>query len=293
MKMKTLALAVGLAVAALGSVGVANAVPMLQIMNNGQGATAEVNGDPSGTSYPWPANTAGGGAGLPTQNGGWPVVPYPAGFGTEAGVGNGITGFDASYLNLTQSGNVTFQFMGGGNSSLLNLFQVFRGGNWVTLFQDSHNGNPTFPIQVQGNPPQYGPAIGGGALTQNEYTFFFNAGLIPFRYITGNGVIVANDGVNNPPDNVPLPGYFLGADPYLAPGQWSCSSNGGPNGEAAGMCNVVFAGLADLPRVDAAGNVLDHDYQDMGVRVSVPEPGSIFLLGSGLLGLAGLRKRKA
>jgi hypothetical protein len=40
------------------------------------------------------------------------------------------------------------------------------------------------------------------------------------------------------------------------------------------------------------GTECDHDYEDLVVRMSaVPEPGTLFLLGAGLLGMAGIRRK--
>jgi len=299
MNMKSVALAVGLAVGSIGMVGVAQAAPMLSIVL-GQGAAREVVGDAGGTTYPWPANTAGVGAGVPSAAAGWPNNGgggYPPGFAPDpsfppgGGGALGTSGWDASYLWLSESANVTFQFMGGGDSSLLNHFFV----NGVEMFQDSHGSNPTNPIAVAGDPPVYNGVIGtfpDATLIPNQYTVFIpvaaGGGYVPFYFVTGNGVTSANDGINNLPDNSLQPGFMLGADPYLAPGPFSCSNE--PGNPLNGTCSAVFAGLADLPRLNGA---LDHDYQDMGVRISVPEPGSLFLLGAGLIGLAGLRRRKA
>jgi len=88
MKTKTLVMAVGLAVAALGSIGAANAIPMLQIIG---GTSAEAIGDPGGTAYPSapsavPVPVAG--AGIPTALGGWPT-PSPDTFGADSSFGGG------------------------------------------------------------------------------------------------------------------------------------------------------------------------------------------------------------
>src|SRR5690606_39902099 len=48
----------------------------------------------------------------------------------------------------------------------------------------------------------------------------------------------------------------------------------------------LFIGAEDLPMSRS-----DKDYNDMVIRVSVPEPGSLMLLGVGLLSLAGVHRR--
>lgn len=273
MEIKKLALSVGLAVAALGSVGAAQAVPMLQIVDGaGVGKVGPVNtpctlnapgynecevtGDAGGTVYPGSTAAPGG---VPSALGGWPNGPGFAAdgsFNDPAGApAMGTSGWHASYLNLSQSSNIGFQYMGDGNASNHNQFEVFVGGAWTLLFDNNQANNP-------------------------NQTFFFNAGYVPFRYLASIGTAGAdtftNDGTNNPDPDVLRGGYFLGVDPYLATAAFQ-------NSGAA-----VYAGLSDGGL--AVG--MDHDYQDLGVRITVPEPGSIFLLGGGLLGLAGLRKRR-
>jgi hypothetical protein len=275
------------AVVALGAAGVANASALLQIV--GPNKQQEVIGDAGGTSYAW-APGPGPGAGLPTVAGNWPDPPAP-GFAADTSFGGarGITGFHTGYLNLTEAANVTFQFMGGGDSTLQNRFLVDFGSGFKQIFQDSHvgvDGGLTNPCPV--GPGSTIPACdhltegtaGVGPFVQNQYTYFFSAGLIPFQYITGDGLFtLTNDGTNNPdPHATASAGYFLGVDPYLATGTFQESGT------------AVYAGLTD--RGTPVGSPpIDHDFQDMGVRISVPEPGSIFLIGIGMVGLAFGRRK--
>ena len=282
MKANALVMAVGLAVAALGSVSTANAVPLLQIVTvSGQGSSPEVVGDAGGSVYPY-AGGPGVGAGVPsstTTPNPWPNGP---GFAPDPSFpGSGTSGWDTSYLWLTQSANVTFQFMGGGDSSYANQFWV----NGVQLFQDPPSNNATDPCAVTPNGATAPSCTAGVNQFTIPITVAAGGGYVPFWFVTGapTPVTVTNDGINNPNDESGLPGYMLGADPYLAPGPFSCLQ---ANGES---CTTVYAALSDRSRVGG----LDHDYSDMGVRITVPEPGTVFLLGIGMMGIASsLRRRK-
>ncbi len=154
------------------------------------------------------------------------------------------------------------------------MFQLFLGGAWTTIWDNQSRTNGTCGMS--------GPTTPNCIFAGSSQTFTFAAGdllagdYLPFQFInlTTPGT-ATNDGTNNPsPDKQGLAGYFLGMDPYLASGPFSNTGN------------VAYAGFTDLPGGD-------HDYEDLAVRISVPEPGSIFLLGAGLIGLVGMRKRKA
>jgi hypothetical protein len=256
------ALRIAILGALMGTVGVANAA-VLSIVDvlGGDPTHPEAIGDPGGTSYP------GTNAGLPTILGGWPSDPNMAADPSFGG-NVGIQGWHAAFLVLDQAANVTFQFLGDGNAALNNTFQVFTGGSWVTLFTGSSTG-----CNVSGATPSYSCGAGSQA------SFDLGAGFVPFRYITGSvEPVTLTNGVNNPDPQGNEPAFFLGADPYLV----------GGTGNEFNNLSAVFAGLTDLP---APG---DHDFQDLGVRISVPEPGTIALFGVGLLAVAltfGFRRR--
>ena len=319
MRTKRLVSSMGLALAALGSIGasgVANAGPMLQIVDGAgnlrlaSDPNAESIGDNGGTNYPFAGSAIPApGAGLPTDLGGWPnnfpppPGTYPPGFdldtGLPPGAGNyGISGWDASYLRLTGLGggstSVTFQFMGKGDASDHNLFETSLdgGATWTSILGRGFDTQGTHGTCAAGAGPSTGPADIVCSPFNASFTLVLSANdligpnndLLPFRFVnlTTPG-IATNDGVGNiSPDDPPYPsqgGYHLGCDPYLATGSYQ------------NTCGNVYAGFTD--RGFTAAGVGDHDYEDLIVRVSVPEPGSLFLLGSGLLGLAGVRRRKA
>jgi hypothetical protein len=272
--------------------GVANAAPSLQIVDSGgalkvapaggvctvgSATNCEVIGDPGGTVHPWPANAPGGGAGIPSAGAGWAVGP---GFSSDPSFGpgaKGTSGWHASYLNMTTSGRVTFQFMGAGDSSFANSFWVNTGSGYTQIFQDGQASNPTNPCGVSGTAPVCA-LTSGGFPGQNQYTFTFGPGLIAFGFgINGAAPALFNDGRSNG-DLGQAPGFFLGMDPYLAGGPWE------------NIGKVAYVGLTDRP------STTDHDFQDMGVRISVgsvPEPASwaFMLAGFGLVGFT-MRSRR-
>jgi hypothetical protein len=258
----------------LGSAGSAMADPVLTIIASDN--DPERTGDAGGTSYAAPANSMNG-PGLPSVAGGWPTGP---GMAPDPSFGNslGTSGFHAAYLSLSEAANVTFQYMGSGNSNTNpgNKFFLDVNLNGVQDAGDfSFEGGRTGACAMLGG---LTPTCTAGV---NQFTLALPAGLIPFYFQTFAGTVLNNDnnGGNPDTDTGQFAGYFLGVDPYLATG---IDQKTGKS---------VYAGLSDLP---AAG---DHDYQDLGVRITanngIPEPGSLALVGVAIMGLmASSRRRK-
>ncbi|MCV2371341.1 hypothetical protein [Roseateles oligotrophus] len=263
--------------------GAAMAAPILTIVDAANVPASihkEILGDQGGTDYSV-GNGTKNGPGLPSVGSAVTGTSWPTtganGFAVEAGVGTGMTGFHASYLNVNKDADVTFQFMGRGNASLVNNFYVDLNNDNDYLDAGEKlfvGGVTTACAMFGGTTPSCDKTSGGLAGGQNEYTFNLKAGRIKFAYETGAtpGVWLENSGAGNGnPDTAlgQMPGYFLGVDPYQASGQFQTSGS------------AVYAGLTDLPAST------DHDFQDLGVRISVvPEPSGIALAFAGLAGLA-------
>ncbi len=258
--------------ALLGTAGTAGAAPSLQIVKDAifaapDVAYQEVVGDAGGTNHA-NAPTAGAtaGVGLPTVAGGWTNT---ASFGLDPTHGRGISGYDGSYLYLTEAANVTFQFVGKGNATEESQFQVWNGLSWDVKWDNQSASNGTC-----GNVGGVAPVC---TFAGSQFTEALSAGLIAFRFINLNsGLSATNDGTHNLHDGGPTlseVGYFLGVDPYQTSTSYDTRGN------------AVYAGFSDRP----AG--VDDDYQDLGVRISIPEPSGLALVMAAFGGLLVAQRR--
>jgi hypothetical protein len=163
----------------------------------------------------------------------------------------GTPGYVSSYLNLTQAANLIFTLIGDGDAAYNNKFCV--GASCLTLHLNPY----------------------GTSFVVNNVA----AGLIPFSFSTGATTpqTVANDGTSN---------SYSTSGPDFMITDFSTTSL---------TATSMDLGLSDAGSTSdycsSTGTRGDCDFQDMRVRVTVPEPDTIFLIGIGLLGLRFASRR--
>jgi len=193
-------------------------------------------------------------------------------------------------LSVTGSGvNATVQLTYGTatDAKYSNAYEITSVGGWFT---DTHNGLTIVNAPILGlEPLNYASPTSGNLAAPNDFSKFYLA--------NSNGL---------PPGHPPA----LTFDNLVWPGGSPVTATGYPfsggvfdiyglmfdigNGEVAGLWSIGThsgSGVGPIYGVGVATAQGALDYQRSGLTAT-PEPGTFVMLGSGILGLAGLVRRK-
>ena len=173
---------------------------------------------------------------------------------------------DGPNLMAGGAGDYTFTFLGKGDAAHHDIVDITMPGGATGSFDNFDGLFSSLTLH----------ATGAGEI---QFTF---------QDLTDGAVISSSPSSAN---NNFAASYFLGVA-----GSSHCIDDTDPHVTCDGIADALtgpsgtaFIGLSDDPWNGPAG---DHDFQDLGLRVTTPEPVSLALLGSALAGLGFVRRRR-
>jgi hypothetical protein len=203
-----------------------------------------------------------------------------------------LIGLGAAAQATTISGDLTadnafFAFIGTSDSTLGT--QVASGNSWPTTFTFSNALTPGVTNYLQIEAINYGgPAGFIGTFTLSDTGFSFANGLQTLSTDTTDWTASYNDGNSGPssPQSWVTPTGGAISFGVNGVGPWGTKTDIDPAADWIWPSDVPSSGPCGNCTVDFVVPILSNG------PVSVPEPGSLVLLGGGLLGLGLLERRR-